>query len=152
MQKKKLITKTDWEKILSDETTNATYNETLKNLNELTATDDNTPIEYTNFFKKVKRAGEQRATKLITPPLDWFEMSKEKTQPQIDIVNSIRKQLRECKDQQTINRLKKELKGQQNTQHCNSRSKRTLHVQTSRKNCTISGNEQQSRMESNTGM
>ena len=78
MQKKKLITKTDWEKILSDETTNATYNKTLKNLNELTATDDNTPIEYTNFFKNVKRAGEQTATKLITPPLDWFEMSKEK--------------------------------------------------------------------------
>ena len=41
---------------------------------------------------------------------------------------------------------------QQNTQHRNSRSKRTLHVQTSRKKCTISGNEQQSRMESNTEM
>ncbi len=110
MQKKKLITKTDWGKILGDETTNATYNETLKNLNELTATDDNTPIEYTNFFKNVKRAGEQTATKLITPPLDWFKMSKEKTQPRINIVNSISKQLRECKDKQTINRLKKELK------------------------------------------
>ena len=41
-------------------------------------------------------AGEQTATKVITPPLDWFEMSKEKTQPKIDVVNAIRKQLREC--------------------------------------------------------
>ncbi len=73
---KKLITKTDWEKILGDETTNATYKETLKNLNDLTATDDNTPIEYADFFKNVKRAGKQTATQLITPPLDWFEMSK----------------------------------------------------------------------------
>ena len=110
MQNKKLITETDWEKIMGDEATNITYNETLKNLNELTATDDNTPTEYTNFFKNVKRAGEQTATKVITPPLDWFEMSKEKTQPRIDVVNAIRKQLRECKDEQTINRLKKELK------------------------------------------
>ena len=43
MQEKKLITKTDWEKILGNETTTAKYNETLKNLNELTKTDDNTP-------------------------------------------------------------------------------------------------------------
>jgi hypothetical protein len=110
MQKKKLITKKDWEKILGNETTNVTCNKTLNNLNELTATDDNTPIEYADFFKNVKRAGKQTATKLITPPLDWFEMSKEKTQPRIDIGNSIRKQLRECKDEQAINRLNKELK------------------------------------------
>jgi hypothetical protein len=42
---------------MGDETTNATYNETLKHLNELTATDNNTPIEYADFFKNVKRAG-----------------------------------------------------------------------------------------------
>ncbi len=35
-------------------------------------------MEYADFFKNVKRAGEQTATKLITPPLDWFEMSKVK--------------------------------------------------------------------------
>jgi hypothetical protein len=93
---------------MGNETTNATYNETLKNLNELTATNDKTPIEYTEFFKNVKRAGKQTATKPITPPLDWFEMSKEKNQPRINIVNSIRKQLRKCKDKQTITRLKKE--------------------------------------------
>jgi hypothetical protein len=67
-------------------------------------------MEYADFFKKVKRAGEQTATKLISPPLDWFEMSKEKPQPRINIVNSIRKQIRECKDEQTITCLKKELK------------------------------------------
>ncbi len=99
LQNKKLITKTDWEKIMGDKTTNMTYNETLKNLNELTATDDNTPTGYTDFFKNVKRAGEQTATKLITPPLDWFEMSKEKTQPRINVGNAIHKQLRECKDE-----------------------------------------------------
>ncbi len=43
-------------------------------------------MEYTEFFKHVKRAAKQTATKLITPPLDWFEMSKEKKQPKIDIV------------------------------------------------------------------
>ena len=76
MQEKKLITKTDWEKILGDETTNATYNKMLKRLHEFTTVDDNTPTEYTEFSKNVKRAGKQMATKLITPPLDWFEMSK----------------------------------------------------------------------------
>jgi hypothetical protein len=67
MQEKKLITKTDWEKIMGDETTNATYNETRKHLNELTATEDNTPIEYTDFFKNIKRADTQTATKLMGP-------------------------------------------------------------------------------------
>ena len=36
------------------------------------------PMEYTEFFNNVKRAGKQTAIKLITPPLDWFEMSKVK--------------------------------------------------------------------------
>jgi hypothetical protein len=107
MKDKKLITKTDWEKIMGDETTDMTYNETLKNLNELTTTNNNTPTEYTDFFKNVKRAGKQTATKLITPPLDWFEMSKEKTQPRINVVNAIHKHISECKDKQTINHLKK---------------------------------------------
>ncbi len=67
-------------------------------------------MEYTEFFKNLKRAGNQTATKLIIPPLDWFKMSKEKKQTKMDIVNSIRKQLHKCKEEQTINHLKKEPK------------------------------------------
>ncbi len=39
---------------------------------------------------------------------------------------------------------------QQNMQHCGSRSKRIIHVQTGRKNCKTGGNKQQSHVESST--
>ncbi len=34
-----------------------------------------------NYFKNVKRVGKETATKTIIPPMDWFEMSKDKLQP-----------------------------------------------------------------------
>jgi hypothetical protein len=71
---------------------------------------NNTQEEYTNYFKNVKRAGKETTKKTIIPPLDWFEMSKDKLQPRINTVNSICKQLRKCKDKHTTSCLEKELK------------------------------------------
>jgi hypothetical protein len=48
--------------------------------------------------------------KKITPPMDWFERSKDKIQPRIDTVISLLKQLRECKDKHTKSSLQKEFK------------------------------------------
>ncbi len=79
-------------------------------------------------------------------------MSKEKTQPQIDIVNSIRKQLRKCKDEQTIARLKKELKMANKIRNIVIAEAKEHYMSKLAKKCAISGNKQQSRMESNTGM
>jgi hypothetical protein len=110
MKDKKLTTKTDWEKILNDETTNAIYN---KKLQEITNTNkDNNDIheEYTKYFKNVKRASKEIATKTIKPPMDWFKASKDKIQPRINTVTSILKQLRECKNKYTKSHLQKELK------------------------------------------
>jgi hypothetical protein len=59
MKDKNLTTTTDWEKIINDETSNAIYNKKLRALKELTATDDNTPAEYTNYFKNVKKQGKK---------------------------------------------------------------------------------------------
>ena len=74
---------------------------TTKNFQEITNTNkdnNDTQEEYMKYFKNVKRAGEETATKTIKPPMDWFEASKDKIQPQIDTVTSIHKQLRECKN------------------------------------------------------
>jgi hypothetical protein len=55
MKDKKLTNTTDRDKIMDDEMTNAIYNEKLRELKELTMTDNNTPAEYTNYFKNIKK-------------------------------------------------------------------------------------------------
>jgi hypothetical protein len=110
MKDKKLTTKTDWEKIMNDEATNTIYNKKLQEITNSNENNNNTQEEYTNYFKNVKQAGKETATKSITPPMDWFETSKDKIQPQIDNVTSSLKQLRECKDEHTKSCLQKELK------------------------------------------
>ena len=110
MKDKKLTTKTDWEKILNDETTNAIYNKKLQEITNTNKDNNDTQEEYTKYFKNVKRAGKETATKTIKPPMDWFEASKDKIQPRIDTVTSILKQLRQYENEHTKSRLQKELK------------------------------------------
>jgi hypothetical protein len=95
MKDKKLTTKTDWEKIINDETTNAICNKILQEITNANKNNNNTQV------KNVKRVGKETATKTITPPMDWFETSKNKIQPRIDIFTSILKQLCKCKDKHT---------------------------------------------------
>jgi hypothetical protein len=86
---------------------------TTKKLKELTSINKNkngTQEEYTNYFKNIKRVGKETMTKTIIPPIDWFETSKDKLQPQINTVNSIRKQLHECKDKHTKSCLERDLR------------------------------------------
>jgi hypothetical protein len=55
MKDKKLTTKTDWEKIMNDEATNAIYNKKLQEITNTNETNnDNTQEEYTSHFKNVK--------------------------------------------------------------------------------------------------
>jgi hypothetical protein len=110
MKDKKLTTKTDWEKILHDETTNAIYNKKLQEITNTNEDNTNTQEKYTKYFKNVKKAGKETAMKTIKPPMDWFEASKDKIQPRINTVTSIHKQLCECKNKHTKSRLQKELK------------------------------------------
>ena len=86
---------TDWELILLDKKTNI---------------EDLQPIDYTEFFKHVKNAGEATATKTQLDPLDWFEHSKDLIQPTIDAVTDLLKQWRECNDEQTQHKLSQQLK------------------------------------------
>jgi hypothetical protein len=110
MKYKKLTTKTDWENIMNDEITNAIYNKQLEELTNANKNNNDTQQEYTSYFKNVKRAGKETATKTITPPMDWFETSKDTIQPQINTVTSILKQLHEYKDEHTKSHLQKELR------------------------------------------
>jgi hypothetical protein len=105
MKDKKLTTKTDWEKIMNDEATNAIYNKKLQEITNTNENNDNTQEEYTSYFKNVKQAGKETATKAITPPMDWFETSNNKIQPRVDTVTSLLKQLHKCKDKHTKSRL-----------------------------------------------
>jgi hypothetical protein len=91
MKDKKLTTKTDWEKIMNDEATNAIYNKKLQEITSANENNDNTQEECTSYFKNVNQAGKESATKTITPPMYWFETSKDKIQPQIDTVTSLLK-------------------------------------------------------------
>jgi hypothetical protein len=57
---------------------------TAKKLQEITDINENnndTQDEHTHYFKNIKRAGKEIATKTITPPMDWFKTSKDKIQP-----------------------------------------------------------------------
>jgi hypothetical protein len=110
MKDKKLTTKNRLGKIMNDETTNVIYNKILQEITKANDNNDNTQGEYTSYFKNLKRAGEEPAMKTITPPMDWFERSKDKIQPQIETVTSILKQLRKCKDKHTKSCLQKEPK------------------------------------------
>ncbi len=65
MKDKKLTTKTDWEKIMNDKTTNAIYNKKLKELTSTNKNNNNTQEEYINYFRNVKRAGKETTTKTI---------------------------------------------------------------------------------------
>ncbi len=94
---------------MNDETTNAIYKKKLEELTNANKNNNDTQEEYTSYFKNVKRAGKETTTTYI-PPMDWFETSKDKIQPQIDTVTSTLKQLRECKDAHTKSRLQKELR------------------------------------------
>jgi hypothetical protein len=60
---------------MNDETTNAIYNEKLQKITNTNKNNDNTQEEYTSYFKNMKRAGKETATKTITPPMDWFKTS-----------------------------------------------------------------------------
>ncbi len=107
MEDKKLTTKTDWEKITNDEATNTIYNKKLQEITNTNENNNNTQEEYISYFKNVKRAGKDTATKTITPPMDWFKTSKDKIQPRIDTDTSLLKQLRECKAKHTKSCLSK---------------------------------------------
>jgi hypothetical protein len=77
---------------MNGETTNAIYNKKLEDMTNANKNNEDTQEEYTTYFKNVKRAGKKPATKTITPPMDWFETSKDKTQQRFDTVTSILKQ------------------------------------------------------------
>jgi hypothetical protein len=91
---------TNWELILLDKKINIEYNRTLTQYTQPNP-EDPQPIDYTEFFKYVKNAGEATATKTQLDPLDWFEHSKDLIQPTIDAVTDLLKQWRECHDEQT---------------------------------------------------
>jgi hypothetical protein len=76
MKHKKLTTKTDWEKIMTDKTTDTIYKEKLKELISMNKNNNSTQEEYTNYFKYVKNAGKETVTKTSIPPMDWFKMSQ----------------------------------------------------------------------------
>ncbi len=78
MKDKKLTTKTDWEKILNGETTNAIYNKKLKEITNSNKDNNDTQEEYTKYFKNVKRAGEETATKKQSNP-PWIGLKQAKT-------------------------------------------------------------------------
>ena len=67
-------------------------------------------MNYTDFFDHVKTAGESTAIKTQQDPLDWFENSKHLIQPTIDAVTNLLKEIRECNDETTQNKLTEQLK------------------------------------------
>jgi hypothetical protein len=77
MKDKKLTTKTDWEKILNDETTNAIYNKKLQKITNTNEDNNDTQEEYTKYFKNVKRAVKKQQQKQSNPP--WIGSKQAKT-------------------------------------------------------------------------
>lgn len=80
--------KTDWAAIVSDETLNQIFNHKI-------STQVQSGETYSDFFPIVSEAARATATTLPEPPIDWFEHSKLKIQPAMDLVTSLLAELRD---------------------------------------------------------
>jgi hypothetical protein len=104
MKDKKLPPKQTGKKssMMKQQTPSTTKTTKMTNANK---NNNHTQEEYTNYFKNIKRVSKETAMKTITPPMDWFNTSKDKIQPQIDTVTSLLKHLRKCTNEHTTSRL-----------------------------------------------
>ena len=78
---------TDWTAIASDEMLNQIFNYKISQQLEGEET-------YGEYFSIVSNIAQATATTLPKPPVDWFEFSKWKLQPAMDLVTSLLAELR----------------------------------------------------------
>ena len=85
----------DWKRILQDPETNAEFNYKLSTEYESITTQCD---DYTTFNETILESGTTTAISDNKPTLDWFEMSKDKIQPLIDRITTLRAKQRSQTD------------------------------------------------------